>query len=264
MKAFSNFHTHSLYCDGKNSPEEMVLEAISLGCEAIGFSGHSNTPFDPGYCMDETREKAYCREILRLREAYGDRIRIYLGIEQDYYSAPADPVYSYRIGSVHYVKKNGRYLSIDDTPEILYEGVQALYGGDFYSLCEDYYSLVSDVVQKTGCQIVGHFDLITKFNEKHHFFEESHPRYLAAAEGALRALLRQGALLEINTGAMSRGWMTRPYPGPALLKILGKQRAKMILSSDAHRKQDLLYGLPQAAALAKQYGILLAEDPFQR
>ena len=260
----SNFHTHSTFCDGKNSPEEMVQEAISRGLTAIGFSGHSNTPFDPGYCMDESREAAYRTEILRLKEVYEDRIAIYLGIEQDYYSAPADPVYEYRIGSVHYVKKNGQYVSIDDTPQLLQQGVETLYGGDYYALCEDYFRLEADVINKTGCQIVGHFDLITKFNEKYHFFDEEDPRYREPAKAALQSLLRQNALLEINTGAMSRGWKKEPYPGKFLLQQLGKQGAKVILSSVAHRREDLLYALPQAEALAEQYGISIAEDPFDR
>ena len=262
MRTFSNFHTHSLFCDGKNTPEEMVLEAIRLQCPAIGFSGHSNTPFDPGYCMDEAREKAYQQEIIRLQKAYAGKIQIYLGIEQDYYSAPADPVYSYCIGSVHYVKKNGLYLSIDDTPELFQQGVEELYGGDYYALCEDYYALVADVKKKTGCRIVGHFDLVTKFNEKYHFFDETHTRYEKAATAALTELLSQGALLEINTGAMSRGWKQVPYPSEFLLKNLGAMGGRVILSSDAHRWEDLLYGLPQAAVLAEKYGIPLAESPF--
>ena len=260
----SNFHTHCTFCDGKNSPEEMVLEAISRGCPSIGFSSHSNTPFDPGYCMDEERESAYRKEILRLKKVYCDRISIHLGIEQDYYSAPADSAYEYCIGSVHYVRKNGQYLSIDDTPELLKRGVETLYDGDWYALCEDYYRLEADVVNRTGCRIVGHFDLITKFNEKYHFFDEHHERYRKAAEGALLSLLQQNALLEINTGAISRGWKTEPYPGTFLLEILGKQGARMILSSDAHRREDLLFGLPEAAALAEQYGISLVENPFGR
>ena len=258
---FSSFHTHSLYCDGKNSPEEMVQEAIAQGCPAIGFSGHSNTPFDPGYCMDEVREPAYRAEILRLKQVYRGRIQIFLGIEQDYYSEPADPSYEFAIGSVHYVRKNGTYLSIDDTPEILSQGVEDLYGGDWYRLCEDYYSLVARVPEKTRCQIVGHFDLITKFNEKHRFFREDHPRYTAAALRALRSLLSQGALLEINTGAMSRGWKTVPYPARFLLEEMGKNGTKAILSSDAHRREDLLFGLSEAAALARECGVELVNFP---
>ena len=37
----SNFHTHSTFCDGKDTLWELVEEAVRLGCPAIGFSGHS-------------------------------------------------------------------------------------------------------------------------------------------------------------------------------------------------------------------------------
>ena len=257
----SNFHTHSTFCDGKNTPEEMVLEAIRLGCPSLGFTGHSNTPFDPGYCMDDVREQGYRAEVRRLQQVYGDQLRIYLGLEQDYYSAPADPSYQYLIGSVHYVQKDGIYISVDDTPEIFRQGVEKYYGGDYYSLVEDYYALEADVIHRTGCQIVGHFDLVTKFCEKCGFFDVHHRRYRDAAMKALESLLSQGALLEINTGAMSRGWRTKPYPSDFLLEALGRLGGKVILSADAHRKEDLLYGLSEAGQLAKQYHIEVVDVP---
>ena len=37
----SNYHTHTVFSDGANTPEEMVLAAIDLGLESIGFSDHS-------------------------------------------------------------------------------------------------------------------------------------------------------------------------------------------------------------------------------
>ncbi len=36
----ANFHTHTVFCDGRNTPEEVVLSAIEKGFSAIGFSGH--------------------------------------------------------------------------------------------------------------------------------------------------------------------------------------------------------------------------------
>ena len=257
----SNFHTHSCFCDGKNTPREMVEAALAAGCPAIGFSGHSNTPFDPGYCMDADREKAYRQAVLALKEEYRGKIRIYLGLEQDYESLPADSCYEYVIGSVHYVKKDGAYLSIDDTPEILKNGVERLYGGDYLRLCEDFFSREENVVRKTGCQVVGHFDLITKFNEKHPAFSQEDPRYRRAALAALDSLLDQDAVLEINTGAISRGWCSHPYPSEFLLEHMGKRKAKVILSSDAHRAEDLLYGLEDAIILAQQYRLEILPMP---
>ena len=63
----TNFHTHTVFCDGKNTPEEMVLSAIEKGFTALGFSGHGLTSFDPGYCLRDTA--GYRAEILRLMKS---------------------------------------------------------------------------------------------------------------------------------------------------------------------------------------------------
>ena len=34
---YSNFHTHTTFCDGKNTAEEMVRAAITAGCPALGL-----------------------------------------------------------------------------------------------------------------------------------------------------------------------------------------------------------------------------------
>ena len=110
---FSNFHTHTILCDGKDRPEELVLEALRLGCPAIGFSGHSYAPYDEAYCMSPAQTETYKEELCRLREEYAGRIRIYMGIEQDLYSTSPTAGYDYVIGSVHYLYRDGVYLPID-------------------------------------------------------------------------------------------------------------------------------------------------------
>ena len=45
-----NYHTHTNYCDGKNTAEEIVKKAIELGLSELGFSGHSYTDFDLDFC----------------------------------------------------------------------------------------------------------------------------------------------------------------------------------------------------------------------
>ena len=49
----SNLHTHTTFCDGVDTPEEMVQAALGLRMDTIGFSGHSFTPIDTSYCMTE-------------------------------------------------------------------------------------------------------------------------------------------------------------------------------------------------------------------
>ena len=57
----TNYHTHTTYCDGNNTPEEVVKAAIDMGFDAIGFSGHGYTDYDLSYCMKDTQK--YLAEI---------------------------------------------------------------------------------------------------------------------------------------------------------------------------------------------------------
>lgn len=95
---------HTTYCDGKATPEEMVQAAIDKGLNAMGFSGHSFTPFDRSYCMSREETDEYEKEIRNLAEKYKDKIKIYCGIEQDYYGLQEPQRWDYIIGSVHYIK----------------------------------------------------------------------------------------------------------------------------------------------------------------
>lgn len=81
-----NLHSHTTYCDGKNSPEEMALAAMDRGFDVFGFSGHSYTAFDESYCMSRSMTDAYEREVRRLASSYQKKLTILCGIEQDIFS----------------------------------------------------------------------------------------------------------------------------------------------------------------------------------
>ena len=102
--------------------------------------------------------------------------------------------------------------------------------------------------------ILGHIDLITKFNEDGSFFDEAGPGYRAAALEALHAADPKETLLEINTGAMSRGYRTAPYPSPALLRAMYQRKVPICITSDCHDRANLLYAFAQAAELARSCG----------
>lgn len=255
---FSNYHSHTTFCDGKDSPEEMVLEAIRLGCPELGFSGHGHVPFED-CCMSLQGTEEYRREVLRLKESYGDRIRIYLGVEQDFFSDLPAAGYDYVIGSVHYLLRDGQPFSVDLSRESQIELVSRHYGGDYYAMIEEYYETVGRVHERTGCQIVGHFDLVTKFNEAGDLFDTAHPRYRKAALQALDRLCGRGLIFEINTGAMARGYRRSPYPEDFILQELRRRGEKLLFSSDCHDKRYLLHGFAQLQqqvpeALEKLFG----------
>ena len=87
-----NLHTHTQFCDGKDSMEDMVLAAIDKGFETLGFSPHSYTPFCLDYCVRDF--SAVEREFARLKDKYGEKINLLLGVELDYYGEmPKAPLF---------------------------------------------------------------------------------------------------------------------------------------------------------------------------
>ena len=63
----SNLHTHTNLSDGKNSPEEMVMAAISKGFHTLGFSEHGYSEHGALSMRPET-ELVYQHEIKRLKK----------------------------------------------------------------------------------------------------------------------------------------------------------------------------------------------------
>ncbi len=236
-----DYHIHSTYSDGKSSPEEIILTAISKGVKSIGFSDHSYTSFDRCCCMHKNADTAYIKEISSLKEKYGNKIEILCGIEQDYYSENATNCYDYIIGSVHYLKVGDEYITVDESAKTLLLAADKHFGGDILSLCEEYYRLVAEVVQRTNCDIIGHFDLICKTNEKEPFFDENDPRYIAAWQKAADRLLEFNKPFEVNTGAISRGYKSAPYPSKPMVEYIKQKGGRFILSSDSHISDTLCF-----------------------
>lgn len=247
----SNFHTHSVFCDGDNTLEEIVLSGINKGFDSLGFSGHGYTDYDLRYCMKNT--DGYIAEVKALKEKYKGEIEIYLGIEEDAFSRLHRQDFDYIIGSCHYLNLEGKYYPIDSSPEYFKECLKA-FEGDTVALAESYYSKFCDYILKRKPDIIGHFDLITKFDEmeKSLFLEDE--KYNAVAEKYLKEALKADCIFEVNTGAISRGYRTKPYPSVNLLHIIKKEGGRVILSSDSHSIETLDFGFDDAKKMLKEIG----------
>ena len=241
----TNFHTHTAYCDGKNSVREMIEAAIAGGFSALGFSGHSMVsadPEEPCYCMTHENEARYRKEVLSLKEEYAGRIRVYCGIEQDLYADRAPEGYDFVLGSVHYVQCDGDVYVVDYSADFSKNTIDTQYGGDSCAYAEDYYRNIIRLCADPKADIVGHFDLLTKFNEQQPLIDESSPRYIAAWNSALEAVAESGKFMEINSGAIPRGYRTTCYPAPQIMKRALELKIPLLLSCDCHSAESLLSG----------------------
>lgn len=243
----TDLHMHSVYSDGADTAEEMILSAIGKGLDCVGLSEHSHTEGDE--CgMTPEGTVAYRAETAELKKKYAGRIRVLCGLERDFYSDD-DLEYDYVIGSVHWLKmEDGHKVPVDWTAEKQREGVAKYFGGDWYAFAEAYYGLVSRVAEVTKCDIIGHFDLLTKFAEKDPCFDFHHPRYVRAWKNAADVLLKTGKIFEVNTGAISRGYRTAPYPSREIRDYLREHGGKLILSSDAHQKENIAFAFDRFTA----------------
>ena len=235
-KVIANYHTHTTVCDGKNTPEETVLAAIDRGFTALGFSSHGYTPFDLRYCMHDT--DAYINEIARLKKKYKGRIEIYLGAEEDCRALVDRNRFEYIIGSCHYFHLGGKYLPIDSGIDYFRACLEA-FEFNTHRLAETYYSEFCSYILSRKPDIVGHFDLITKFDEMAEPIFLNDPKYKAIAEKYLRVAIGSGCIFEVNTGAISRGYRKSVYPSEDLLYVMKKEGVRITLSSDSHAASTL-------------------------
>ena len=247
---FSNFHQHTTFSDGKNTPEEVVKSAIERGMEAIGFSDHSHTKIDESYCMMPERYEAYFAEIARLKEAYKEDIRIYTGLELDYFSACDRSRYDYIIGSVHYMYEHGVCHPIDHSLAQQKTYLETECGGDRLTFAKNYYDQLARHIEKNRPDIVGHFDVITKFS----LFDEDDPAYRSIACEAMERILPVTRVFEMNTGAISRRVKDTPYPAPALLRHLLAHGGEIILGADSHASDTVDCYFPACIEILKGIG----------
>ncbi len=246
--ALPSYHTHTSFCDGKNTAEEMVLSAISKGMSELGFSCHARMPFYTDWCITEAKEKEYFETLTFLKEKYKDKIKIYIGIEQDANAVPISYPYDYIIGSVHGIWKGKDYLDVDLSPVQVRENVEKYYGGDSYAYVEEYYSLVGEIYETTKCDIIGHFDLVTKFLDRDQLFSEDHSRYISARDKALEALIKTPAIFEVNTGGIYRGWRDVTYPNMEMIEKIAKYGKPFVINADSHNVDSIDFMLSDMAA----------------
>ena len=259
-----DFHVHTVLCDGKALAEEMVAAALKKNMDVLGFSGHAYTSLDETWCMSQEKTEIYRAELGRLKEKYKGQIRLLVGVEQDFYSDGDLSWAEYRIGSSHYVMKNGKLLELDDRAAEQRSIADMYFGGDLMRLAEYYYDQEAELLEKTGADVIGHFNLIEKFNENCCMYDTASPRYRRAWQRAVDRLLESGVPFEINTGAISRGYRTEPYPDREMIKYISESGGAFILSSDSHNTDTLLFGFEELEEYACENGLKLLDMPRLR
>ena len=254
MKNLQNLHTHTTYCDGRDTPVEMIESAIAQGFESLGFSGHGYTFYSPAPPMSLEGTVEYKKEITALKEVYKGKIDLFLGLEFDMYSGVDLSGYDYLIGACHYLKIGDRYVGFDRSADVVQNVIDTEFSGNGMSFAKEYYNQLSLLPEYGNFDILAHFDLITKNIEKIPYFDIESKEYLDAAFGAIHALKGKIPFFEVNTGAISRGYRTTPYTTIPILKEFRRLGYGAMISSDCHDARHLKTGFDMARQMLIEAG----------
>ena len=268
MNFKQNLHTHTTYVDGKDRPEEMVIEAINRGFDSIGFSEHSYvkfSEFEPQ--LKETQMKKFVTEVRELKEKYRDKIKIFCGMELDFFSDTPAADLDYIIGSVHYIEMDNEHYVVDGSIEEMTAILKEKFGGNGFLFAKKYYETVASIPQRHKVDIIGHFDLISKNIERMNYIDSNAKEYLNSGYEAIYLLKGKIPFFEVNTGAIARGYRTKPYPQVEFLKEFKTQGFGAVITSDCHDKNFLECHFQEARELLAQAGFksrfVLDENGFK-
>ncbi len=262
-----NLHVHSVYCDGKDTPEEMIEAAIAAGFGSLGFSIHSYMSCSKSGFLSLEKNEKYNVEIERLKEKYKDVLPVYRGVEFDIFADSPWQGYDYTIASVHYLPTSEGLVSFDVGLEGTLAYVNKYFADDGMKFAKAYYEALATAPDYGRFDIIGHLDLITKHNETHPFIDIESKEYKRYYTEAIDALAGKIPFFELNTGAIARGYRTTPYPSLEITKLLREKGFVATISSDCHDKRFVDFGYENAAEFLRAAGyrtkFILTEQGFE-
>lgn len=242
-----DLHNHTKFCNhAVGECEEYIKVAIENKIDIFGFADHAPMNFDKKYRMDLSELDLYINQITNLRESYKSEIDLRVGFEVDYINKKEYLIESkvinskvdYLIGSVHFLNNWGF-----DNPEFLdvYENI------DINQKWIEYLDSITNMVQSTLFDIVGHFDLLKIFNNKPSKEIDSH------ILNTLNAIKDNNMVVEINTAGL-RKMVRELYPSEEILRLVHKLEIPITFSSDAHVPNQVGFMKQEALNLAKNIG----------
>lgn len=218
MKIFADYHTHTVYSHGKGTIKQNVDEAIKKGLTEIAISDHGYGHFLYGIKRDALPKMR--KEIDEINKFY-DKIHVKLGMEANIIS---------RKGDLDIGKETTSKLDIV-LAGYHFGAIPNNIGDCFMMHGNNFLARYSDAVDKKAR--VFNTDAVVAAIYNNPIDILTHPGAKANIDTreVAKAAAKRGTALEINS---SHGFLTVEY-----IKIAMKEDVKFVISSDAHRPQDV-------------------------
>jgi len=237
--------------------EDYVKSAIANGLTVLGMSDHG--PFeelkDRSIRMRPNEFPIYLSECDEAIRKYSDRIKIYKGLEIEYFQGH-EAHYAKLLSQLDYLALGQHYIP----STIGLNGLKSVYT---LSKPEDLLIYASTLEQAIAS---GHFKFVC------------HPDLMLFGYGAfdeyakqcsiriIEAAVKYDVPLEINANGIRRGMFRSPegiryiYPRQEFWELVKAYQGKVIISSDAHDPSQIFdKAIPEAYEFAARLGIEVAE-----
>jgi len=262
---YSNYHTHSLYSDGKADMKAYCDKAIELGFHSLGFSDHAPVLFENSYSIPPKKLNDYFENISSLKKEYEGRLKVYCSLEADYIpgkthdfdffrgQAPID----YIIGSIHLIQnpKTQRRWFIDGGDQDIWDmGLDEIFDGDIRRGVVAFYEQTMDMIDSQKPEVIGHLDKI-KMHNKERLFSTQNKWYQDLVDASLALIKEHHTILEINTRGLYKGRSTELFPSINIAQKAQRMGIPLLISSDAHHPEELNGAYAITLALLKENGI---------
>ncbi|MBX2898505.1 MAG: histidinol-phosphatase [Cyclobacteriaceae bacterium] len=251
---WTNYHTHSSYCDGKETLASYVHQPQLL---ALGFSSHAPLPFDCKWCMPAEKLPAYVAEIAALKKTAA--IEIYSGLEVDYIPGLISPArftnFDYTIGSIHFIDQfaDGTPWEIDGQHTVFAQGLEKIFHNNYRHAWMRYFELTKALLHEAP-SVLGHLDKMKIQNSGNRYFNEAEPWYRQELKKLLDAVQQSETIIEINTRGIYQQKSETTYPSPWIVALLKERNIRVTISSDAHHPKDVCNEFELAATVLLQAG----------
>ncbi|KAH9811356.1 polymerase/histidinol phosphatase-like protein [Melampsora americana] len=253
-----SLHSHSgQFCKHATGLlEDVIKAAIEQGFISYGLSEHMPRnrvidlyPEERDMGVDKLSEQfeRFIIESNHLKSKYSSQINLLIGIETEMIEEEVtrsllDQVLrdhgnsiDYLVGSVHHVNQ----IPIDFDKTTFHKACQSLSPNNsmdpseesLYKLCSRYFDAQYSLMVHFRPEVIGHFDLCLLYYpnldlKKNKFIWDQ-------VERNINFGVSYGALFEVNSAALKKGWST-PYPSPDILNSISKLGGRFTLSDDSH------------------------------